>query len=101
MKKSWGTLLPDNLSLLQILKASEDYNEILLSIMELIADRYEADSDYDWVNMKFSPITGENFTEDDMIRGQRVVYGWLQGRALEALVGHSRWFENDSKNERS
>jgi mannose/cellobiose epimerase-like protein (N-acyl-D-glucosamine 2-epimerase family) len=57
--------------------------------MQAIADRH--DPAYPFVNTKLSLITGEDFPDGDSVRGKNAVYGWIQGRALEALAGHARW----------
>ena len=94
-------LLPEFPSITQIRETTKDYDEIFLSVMELIADRYEANPDYNWIDTKFSPTTGKDYSDDDMIRGRKIVFGWIQGRALEALVGHSKYFKNNLKNSRA
>lgn len=47
--------------------------------------------DYPYIDTKFSPVTGEDFREADVLRGFETVYTWIQGRGLEALAGHERW----------
>jgi hypothetical protein len=32
-----------------------------------------------------------DFPDEDPIRGKGAVYGWIQGRGLEALAGHCAW----------
>ena len=44
-----------------------------------------------------SLITGEDFAQDDPIRGRGAIYGWIQGRGLESLVGHARFLAPDAQ----
>lgn len=46
-----------------------------------------------WINTKVNSITLEDYTESDGLRGPSYIYGWIQGRALEALVSHAQAFE--------
>lgn len=68
---------------------ARDYAAMCTTVVKAIADRY--DPSYPFVNTKLDLIKGEDFAEDDPIRGRQAVYGWIQGRALEALAGHARW----------
>ncbi|MCK5201793.1 MAG: hypothetical protein KAR21_25745 [Spirochaetales bacterium] len=72
-----------------------DHREILLSSMNLIADRYESDSDYHWIDTKLNLITGEDFSKDDPLRSKDIVYPWIQGRGLESLSLHIEWIRNN------
>lgn len=74
-------------------KAAKIYTRILTSVMEFIVKRYNTDPSYGWVDTKISLITGLDYLEDDFFRGKNTVYGWIQGRALEALTYHGQWFE--------
>ena len=67
----------------------EDFS---LAGMEILADRFERPEAQGWVNMKLAPRTGEDFPASDPLRGRDVIYGWIQGRALEAVAGHIRHF---------
>ncbi len=75
----------------------EVYDKILTSVMELIISRYNSDADYGWVDTKVSLITGLDYLEDDTFRGKNTIYGWIQGRALEALAYHAKWFESSGR----
>jgi hypothetical protein len=72
------------------------YNEILTNVMEFIVLRSEQYPDYGWVDTKRSLITGLDYLDDDLFKGKNTVYGWIQGRALEALALHGQWFEENS-----
>jgi len=72
-----------------------DYEVMLVTILETILARYERKKDYPFVDTKLSTITGADFgpTADPMrdFKGPGTIYAWIQGRGLEALVGHARW----------
>jgi hypothetical protein len=47
---------------------------------------------FPFLDTKFHPIELRNYTADDALRGPDYLYGWIQGRGLEALVLHARYF---------
>lgn len=51
----------------------------------LLAGRY--------LNSKQNSITLADYTEADGLRGPGFIYGWIQGRGLEALATHAAFFE--------
>lgn len=63
--------------------------------MDLVVSRFERDTGYPFVDTKLSTITGEDFPEasdpDLDFRGRGAVFGWIQGRGLEALAGHAAY----------
>ena len=69
-----------------------DYEAMVLSVMQVVADRYERSDGYPWIDTKLSLITGEDFPANAPARGRGGIYGWIQGRGLEALAGHIRRF---------
>lgn len=69
-----------------------DCETMLVTVMAAIADRTERSSE-PYIDTKLDLLTGEDFPEDDPVRGRRTVYGWIQGRGLEALAGHCRWMK--------
>ena len=73
--------------------AASDYHAIAITAMREIARRYQQTPDYPFIDTKLSLITGKNFPASDPIRGPQAIYGWIQGRGLEALAGHARWIE--------
>ncbi len=89
-----GSLFPEQPTIEQVREASGDYVAIALEVMRAIVDRYERNPDYGWIDTKIHLVSGRDFSEEELIRGPRTVYGWIQGRGLEALVGHARWFRN-------
>ncbi len=71
-----------------------DYQKILLSTMKLIADRYEKNPDYHWIDTKLNIKTGEDFPQWDPLGNRDIVYPWIQGRGLESLTLHRNWIQN-------
>jgi mannose/cellobiose epimerase-like protein (N-acyl-D-glucosamine 2-epimerase family) len=61
-----------------------------------VLDRFGKRPDYPWIETKYSVLTGSDFPEDDPVRGLDTVYGWIQGRALEALSTYAQWEEADA-----
>ncbi len=78
-----------------ISEACLDYEVMLVSILDAIIDRYLKDPEAPFIDTKLNIITGEDFPEPDdaelNFRGKTAVFGWIQGRALESLVGHALW----------
>ena len=50
-----------------------------------------------FLNSKQNSITLRDYDDGDGWRGPSIVYGWIQGRGLEALVRHATFFEQDDK----
>ncbi|MBN1900283.1 hypothetical protein JW926_03040 [Candidatus Sumerlaeota bacterium] len=73
------------------------YARMLISIISWIVERYHRDQDYGWINSKIDLLTGEDFDDGDLLRGKNTVYGWIQGRALEALALHAAWMKRIPK----
>jgi hypothetical protein len=48
-----------------------------------------------FLNTKQNSLTLENYTDRDGWRTPRVLYGWIQGRGLEALVRHGEFFKTE------
>jgi N-acylglucosamine 2-epimerase (GlcNAc 2-epimerase) len=88
-------MLINNLDIDDLKTLTGDYREILLSSMNLIADRYESDTDYHWIDTKLNLITGDDFSKDDPLRSKDIVYSWIQGRGLESLSLHIEWLRNN------
>ena len=72
-----------------------DYEVMLVRILGAMLDRYEKHPEYPFVDTKLDIFTGKDFEEPKDpsadIRGKTAIYGAIQGRGLEALVGHIRW----------
>ncbi|MGA1196501.1 MAG: hypothetical protein ACO36I_08400, partial [Candidatus Latescibacterota bacterium] len=81
-----GHILTENASYDDVIAVGQDYEQMLVTVMQALCDRF--DPSYPFVNTKLSLLTGKDFGEHDPIRGRNAVYGWIQGRGLEALAGH-------------
>lgn len=75
----------------QIRAAVRDHKRTALCVLDQILHRFEAQGDYPFLDTKLSLITGKDFPAGDPIRGKGVIYGWIQGRGLEAMAGHLNW----------
>lgn len=84
-------LLPPTPTPDQVVATAADYAAMLVAVMSAIADRYERRPAYPFIDTKLDLITGADFPDDDPLRGRGSVYGWIQGRGLEALADHCRW----------
>jgi len=101
MKRQYeGKLIPLRGTLDEIRATRADYEVMLVTILDAILERFERDPSYPYINTKLSVLTGEDFPEpadpSNDYRGKTAVYGWIQGRGLEALAGHIRWLPNCS-----
>lgn len=85
-----GRLLPSRPTVDDVREALPDLAAIVVNIISYVAERYDRSPEPGWIDTKFHIVTGEDFAPDD-VRGPGTVYGWIQGRALEALVGHADW----------
>lgn len=56
-----------------------------------LLDRMAPDSPF--IDTKLSSIDLRDYTEEDGLRGPSYLYGWIQGRGLEALATHAAFFE--------
>ena len=72
-----------------------DYQTMLVTILGAMLERYERHPEYPFVDTKLNIFTGEDFPEPEDtsgdVRGKTTIYGAIQGRGLEALVGHIKW----------
>ncbi len=86
--------IPEEPSVADLKAVLPDYTAMCITVIRAIADRH--DPAYPFINTKLDLITGQDFSAGDPIRGTGAIYGWIQGRALEALAGHSRWLAFES-----
>ena len=91
MEPFTGRLLPPEPHIDQVRELLPEYEILLATVMGAIVDRYERSPDYPFIDTKLDLTSGRDFPEDDPIRGRSAVYGWIQGRGLEALAGHGLW----------
>lgn len=75
----------------EISRVSGDLRQMVLAVLDAILKRCESNPDYPFIDTKLSLIDGKDFPDDDAVRGKQTVYAWIQGRGLEALVGHDAW----------
>ena len=73
-----------------------DYDVMLVTILDAILARFERHGGrYPFIDTKLNLITGEDFGElpdaSRDFKGRTAIYSWIQGRGLEALVGHAQW----------
>jgi hypothetical protein len=50
-----------------------------------------------FINTKLNPLTLNDYGANDPLRGPDHLYGWIQGRALEALITHAEAFRPDNR----
>src|SRR4051812_36572655 len=86
-----GAVVSDVRDAAQLRVVAADYRRMLLCVLDAILRRFERNRDYPFIDTKLSLITGKDFAADDPLRGTNVIYGWIQGRGLEALAGHVTW----------
>ena len=67
-------------------------DRILTDSMTLIADRFDR-GNYPFIDTKFDIVSGRDYGEnDEPFRRKECVYSWIQGRGLESLAKHVRYF---------
>ncbi|WIY52080.1 hypothetical protein O9Z70_11420 [Devosia sp. YIM 151766] len=50
-----------------------------------------------FIELKINSITMQDFTDADGLRAPGYIYGWIQGRGLEALIAHAQWLPEGSE----
>ena len=76
-------------------KRLELMKKVLDSTINLEISRWNSHPDYHWIDLKLDAIDNQNHFEDlEGIRGRDNIYCWIQGRGLEALVTHIKWYES-------
>jgi len=86
-----GTIIPDAANAETIARSVADTRIMVLTVLQTMLDRYERNPAYPFIDTKLSVLTGRDFDADDLIAGRDRIYGWIQGRGLEALAGHHQW----------
>jgi hypothetical protein len=74
-----------------LLTARETYLRANMGTLNWMLDRPRLHRAF--LNTKLNSLTLRDYGENDGWRSPAVVYGWIQGRGLEALVLHARFFE--------
>lgn len=88
-----GTLLPSQPSAVDVRSVLPEYEAMLLSVLTVMVDRFERPGNGAFIDMKIDLTTGRDFDSADPIRGPNAVYGYIQGRGLEALAEHCSWLK--------
>ena len=83
-----------NDSLAAMLRMAGRGEAFAMNAMRLLAERSADQRANGWVDLKLDPVTGLDHPTRDSLRGSDVIYGWIQGRALEAIAGHIRRLES-------
>ena len=52
-----------------------------------------------FLNTKVNSITGISYTNSSGTRGPKFIYGWIQGRGLEALVTFAEYYKDKNYSE--
>jgi len=86
-----AAMVGDPSDIAALAQTRDDYVQMLGCVVAAMLQRYERRGDYHFIDTKLSLRTGEDFPADDPVRGPEVIYGWIQGRGLEALAGHEAW----------
>lgn len=94
-----GDRLPEHPTIRQANAAVADCEAILCTSMEAILERFEAHPEYPFVDTKLDLRTGQDHLADDPLRGRSTIFGWMQGRGLEAVAGHAQWMESHDRSE--
>lgn len=69
---------------------------VTASVMDAVLDRSRGDDGYPWIDTKLDLIDGSPLSRrvgGIELYGRATVYGWIQGRGIEALAAHQRWFQ--------
>lgn len=74
-----------------LLPARADYARINAATLGWMLDRPRLAGA--WLNTKLNPLTLADYGPADGLRGPDFLFGWIQGRGLEALVTHAAFFE--------
>jgi hypothetical protein len=95
MAHTWNGTLIETPTLEGVAAVLPDYETMLISILDVILKRYEGNQDYPFIDTKLSILTGKDYPgasdpECDF-KGKSAIYGWIQGRGLEALARHVLW----------
>ena len=90
--------LPENPSPADLRAAAADYEAICLANIRAVVERFEGHGGtYPFVDTKLDLRTGRDHPAGDLVRGRDTIYGWIQGRGLEAVAGHALWAEADPR----
>ncbi len=91
-----GTILPEAPDAAAGAEALRDARLMVLSVLGVILDRHERRPAYPFIDTKLNVLRGGDYATDDPIGGRDRIYGWIQGRGLEALAAHELWLRHDA-----
>jgi len=78
-----------------IREALATYTRINVEALEWMIARPSARQPF--LDLKLNSITLQNYRDADGLRSPAYVYGWIQGRGLEALVSHGIWLQSRNR----
>ncbi len=90
MKTPWQPYWIETPSLQSFTQTLDAYRTMNLTVLDTILSRFDADPDYPFIDTKLDILTGNNFGDSD-VRGRSRIFGWIQGRGIEALAEHAAW----------
>lgn len=100
MKKFNATILPENASIADMKMMIQDWEVLLVTVLDEIIARYQRNTNYPYIDTKLNIITGKDFeplpNQQIDFKSKCSVFGWIQGRGLESLVGHAKWVNRSS-----
>jgi len=76
---------------------TSDIRQQLVESLKFLVDRQS--EAYPFFDTKFDLLSGDDFAADDSLRGRDVIYSWIQGRGLEAIVEHRLWLELEAQSD--
>ena len=80
---------------------AQKIEELITCSMDEILRRYEADTNYSLINTKLDLLTGKDFSaQDPWYKQKDIIFCWIQGRGIEALARHIRYFAQKNDTDR-
>lgn len=81
-------------------KFIDDSCAVINDGIELVVSRFEKNKDHPFIDTKLSTLDGSNFESaadiESDFRGPTAIFGWIQGRGLEALASHAVFLQNSN-----
>ena len=96
----WSPTIIGNAKCIDFQALTKSYSRILLAVMEFMLERHRQHPEYRFFDTKIDTITGASFASEDSFRGKKIIYGWIQGRGLEAVAGHIKWLQTTQDSNR-
>ncbi len=90
-------LLSDSPAFEEIAGVFPFYYDWLPRVIEWMVERFENRPDYPFLDTKYDVINRRDFSSADGLRGPDGIFGWIQGRGLEALAYHAEWLRDSSR----